>query len=126
LGRPAFPFVKTQIKLDLVVVSLSQLGFRDQAALKDIYTAALARGLELCPAEFGPALRLSYLDQPLGEFLHIAMRPVARYSGELVEFTVGNGGTGLLLIGGDGHPDTVLPGPARFVFVRPKPIASFL
>ena len=44
----------------------------------------------------------------MGEFLNIAMHPVARYTGELVDFTVGNGGAGLLLIGGDGNPDMVL------------------
>jgi hypothetical protein len=69
-------------------------------------------------------LRLDYLDQPLGEFLHIAMRPVARYTEELVDFTVGNAGAGLILVGNNGHPDVMLPGAVRFVFVRPKPIAQ--
>jgi hypothetical protein len=67
----------------------------------------------------GPALRLNYLDQPLGEFLHIAMRPVAR-TGEVVDFSVGNAGAGLILIGGDGHPDVMLSGAERFVFIRPR------
>jgi hypothetical protein len=93
-----------------------------QASLHDIYARAVALGFELCPAEVGPALRLNYLDQPIGEFLHIAMTPVARFSGELVDFTVGNGGAGLLLIGGKGDPDLMLPGAVRFVFVRPRPI----
>jgi hypothetical protein len=133
LGRPAFPFVKAPVELDLVVLSVFELGFGDRASrndielaasvevsLHDIYTRAVALGFELCPAEVGPALRLNYLDQPLGEFLHIAMKPVARYSGELVDFTVGNGGAGLMLVGGNGDPDVKLPGAARFVFVRPR------
>jgi hypothetical protein len=69
-------------------------------------------------------LRLNYLDQPLGEFLHIAMQPVAQYTGELVDFSVGNAGAGVVLVGGKGHPDVTLPGAVRFVFVRPKPIAQ--
>ena len=64
--------------------------------------------------------RAGYLDQPPGEFLHIAMIPVARYSGELVDFTLGNGGTGLMLIGGNARPDLVLRGSIRFVFVKPR------
>jgi hypothetical protein len=133
LGRPAFPFIKTPIELDLVVVSIFELGFGDLAArndielgasvevsLHDIYARAAALGFELCPAEVGPALRLNYLDQPLGEFLHIAMKPLARYDGELIDFTVGNAGAGLLLLGGNAHPDVTVPGAVRFVFVRPR------
>lgn len=120
LGRPAFPFIKTPVELDLVVLSVFKLGFSDRASLHDIYDRAVAQGFELCPAEVGPALRLNYLDQPLGEFLHIAMRPVARYTGELVDFSVGNAGAGLILIGGDGHPEVMLSGAERFVFIRPR------
>ena len=120
LGRPAFPFIKTPVELDLVVLSVFKLGFSDRASLHDIYDRAVAQGFELCPAEVGPTLRLNYLDQPLGEFLHIAMRPVARYTGELVDFSVGNAGAGLILIGGDGHHDLMLSGAERFVFIRPR------
>jgi hypothetical protein len=122
LGRPSFPFSRKPTELDLVVVSVADLGFGDQgAALRDIYVRALASGLELCPAEVGPVLRLNYLDQPPGEFLHVAMRPVARYTGELVDFTLGNGGSDLMLIGGDARPEATLPGVVRLVFVRPRP-----
>jgi hypothetical protein len=124
LGRPSFPFSRKPTELDLVVVSVADLGFGDQGApLRDIYARALASGLELCPAEVGPVLRLNYLDQPAGEFLHVAMRPVARYSGELVDLTLGNGGSDLLLIGGDARPEAMLPGSVRLVFVRPRPDA---
>jgi len=121
LGRPAFLYAKKRTQLDLTVVSVLDLGFgEDGATLQEIYARALQIGLELCPAEVGPILRLNYLDQPVGEFLNIAMRPIARYDGELVDLTVGNGGAGLLLIGGDGEPGLVLAGRIRFVFVRPR------
>jgi hypothetical protein len=124
LGRPTFPFSRKPTELDLVVVSVADLGFGDQGApLRDIYARALATGLELCPAEAGPVLRLNYLDQPPGEFLHLAMLPVARYSGELVDFILGNGGTDLMLIGGDARPETMMPGVVRLVFVQPRPDA---
>jgi hypothetical protein len=127
LGRPAFPFIKKPIELDLVVLSVFELGFGDQASRKavqvslhEIYARAAALGFDLCPAEVGPALRLNYLDQPVGEFLHIAMKSVARYTGELVSFTVGAGGAELLLVGGNGDPDVMYPAVVRFVFVRPR------
>src|SRR5262245_51327396 len=133
LGRPAFPFLNAPVALDLVVFSAFELGFGDrassgdielgasvQASLQDIYASAISLGFELCPAEVGPALRLSYLDQPFGEFLHIAMKPVARYGGELIDFTVGSGGAGLLLVGGNAYPGAMLPASTRFVFVRPR------
>ena len=49
------------------------------------------------------------------------MNPVARYGGEPVDFTIGNGGAGLLLIGGDFRSNLVVSGATRFVFVRPRP-----
>jgi hypothetical protein len=134
LGRPAFPFIKKPVELDLVVLSVFELGFGDQDArndvelgasvevsLHDIYARALSLGFELCPAEVGPALRLQYLDQPPGEFLQIAMNPVARYTGELIRFRVAKAGFGLLLLGSDGDLATTVPGAFRFVFVRPRP-----
>ena len=124
IGRPAFPFTKTKLDLDLVVVSAADLGFpEDGASLLNVYDRAIAIGLELCPADLGPTLRLNYLDQPRSEFLHIAMRPVALYNRELVDFSLGNDGNRLLLVGGDGRPEAVLPGTVRFIFVRPRPDA---
>ena len=121
IGRPAFPFSRTKVDIDLVVVSVTDLGFGpDGAPLRDIYARAGTFGLELCPAEVGPILRLNYLDQPLGEFLHVAMRPVATYDGELIDFTLGNGGSALLLIGGEARPDLVLTGGVRVIFLRPR------
>jgi hypothetical protein len=122
LGRPAFPYRQTRRQLDLVVVSVAALGFGpDGASLGDIYKRAVRIGLELCPAEVGPMLRLSYLDQPVEQSLHIAMRAVRTYDGELIDLTLLNGGAGLLLlIGGDASPDLVLDGTTRLVFVRPR------
>jgi len=121
LGRPAFQYAKKPTQLDLTVVSVLDLGFDgDGATLREIYARALGIGLELCPAEAGPILRLTYLDQPIGEFLNIAMHPIPRYDGGLVDLSIGNGGAGLVLIGGYGGLNLVYAGRARFVFVRPR------
>ncbi len=112
------------MELDLVVVSVAELGFpEDGASLDAVYARARSLGLELCPPDLGLALRLNYLNQPRGQFLHIAMSPVALYSRELVDFTVGNDGVWLLVLGGDARPDLVIAGAVRFVFVRSRPDA---
>jgi hypothetical protein len=124
LGRPAFRFSKARMVLDLVVLTAVDLGFeRGSWPLRDLYWRAMQFGLELCPGEVGPQLRLEYLNQPVGEFLHIAMHPVATYHGDLVDLTVANGGAGLLLLGGDASPDIKLHSSVKFVFVRPARIA---
>ncbi len=124
IGRPTFRFTKTNTELDLVVLSVADLGFpQDGASLDAIYARARALRLELCPPDLGLALRRSYLNQPRGEFLHIAMRPVALYNRERVDFTVGNDGVSLLLLAGEARPDLILAGTVRFVFVRPRPNA---
>lgn len=73
MKMPAFTCAKKQEEVDLVVVSVGELGFKDVALYKDICARAAEFGLDLCPAEVGPALRLAYDDQPLGEWLYIAM-----------------------------------------------------
>jgi hypothetical protein len=124
IGRPGFQVSPARTDVDLVVVSVAELGFADATPLGEIYRRAAELGLELCPAEVAPLLRLSYTDQPLGEFLNIAMRPITTWGGERIALSVANAGTGALLIGGDGRPDFVLNWRARFVFVRPARIAS--
>ena len=114
-------FVRTDTPLSLVLTTVSDLGFGEEGApLKDIYERASRLGLALCPAEMGPALRLAYLDQPLGESLRIAMQPVARSDGRATEFTVAKRLAGWLLIGDDVRDDLVLAGDTRMVFVRPE------
>ena len=77
-------------------------------------------GLELCPEEVGPHLRLQYSNQPVGEFLHVAMKPQRTYDGDLVDFTLANSGAGLALLGGSARPELVISRNVRFVFVRPS------
>ena len=57
LGRPAFPFIKTPVELDLVVLSVFELGYDDRASIHDIYARAIALGFELVL----PKLALHYV-----------------------------------------------------------------
>jgi hypothetical protein len=121
LGRPGFGFGRRKVELDLVVVSVADLGFGERgASLADVYARSAQLGLDLCPAELAPNLRLQYLNQPIGESLQIAMKPEATYHGEPIALALTNGGEGLLLIGGDAHPDQIQSAPVRFVYVRPR------
>lgn len=124
LGRPAFAYTRTPVDLDLVVVKASDLGLTGHTPLAEIHRRAAQLGLELCPPETAPVLRLAYRDQPVGEFLHVAMTPVATYAGDLIDLTLANGGAGLILIGGQAHPDTTLHASVKFVFVRPARVAG--
>ena len=121
LGRPAFTFANERRELNLVVLSVTALGFgADGGTLADIHARALRLGFELCPEEVGPQLRLQYFNQPVGEFLHVAMKPQLTYRGDPVDFTLANGGAGLSLLGGSARPDLVISSRAAFVFVRPS------
>jgi hypothetical protein len=123
LGRPAFPYSRIQTDLDLVMLTPGDLGFTGSAPIADVYRRATQLGLELCPAEAGPLLRLAYPDQPVGEFLRVAMEPIATWEGEPIDLTIANGGAGLLLIGGESRPDVMLHASVKLVFVRPQRIA---
>jgi hypothetical protein len=81
-GRPAFPYGRMKSDLELVLLSAADLGVESESSLADVYKRARQVGLELCPAEVGPQLRLDYRNQPRGEVLHIAMQPVATYGGD--------------------------------------------
>lgn len=68
--------VSTSLKrteLDLVLPTVRELGFVRGAPVDEICAKAVWFGLEVCPAEAAPALRLQYRDQPDGERL---MMPV--------------------------------------------------
>jgi len=120
LGRPAFPYATMKTDVELVLLSTAELGVEsDETSLSDVYKRARQAGLELCPAEVGPQLRLDYRDQPLGETLDIAMEPVTGYSGDPTILTLVNWGTGLALIGRDGRSESMVPRISRFVFALP-------
>jgi len=120
LGRAAFPYAREKTVVELTVVSAAELGVEsDESSLSDVYERARQVGLNLCPAEVGPQLRLDYHNQPLGEALDIAMEPVATYSGDLTILTLVNWGTGLMLIGRDGRSESKVNRISRFVFAVP-------
>lgn len=66
LADGKFTTSDTKYILQTVELTVGDLGFPDGAATPQIYKRASELGLELCPLELGPHLRLEYLDQPEG------------------------------------------------------------
>lgn len=74
--KPTFKAATEESEVDLVKVMVGELCFKRYARCDQIYDRAKKLGLELCPAEVGPQLRLHYQDQPKGECVFIAMEPI--------------------------------------------------
>ncbi len=79
---------KTEEEVNLVVATVRELGFKNGANYADICKKAQELGLELCPAEVGPQLRLQYTNQPKGEWLIIAMEAISGSDGVLSVWNV--------------------------------------
>ena len=120
LGRPTFTMATKETEVDLVVVSVAELGFNYGASRGNIYQRAQELGLELCPAEVGPQLRLQYKDQPCGEWLIIGMQPLTGSDGILCVFCVRHQDDGISLYGYGGHATSVWDSDSRWVFLRRK------
>lgn len=122
LGKPAFTATtsETETEVELVVASVAELGFKDGATRKDIYVRAQELGLDLCPPEVGPQLRLQYTDQPKGEWLVIAMEPITDSDGRLSLFGVVRDGDERFLDAFYGYPGLFWRGYYRFVVLRRK------
>ena len=66
LENPDFPVAASEITVEIVVVSMLEMGFAEGelATLETIYNRAKQMGLETCPLETAVQLRLQFLDQP--------------------------------------------------------------
>ncbi len=121
MGKPAFTLAAEPIEIDLVRATVRQLGFAEGARFDAICARALELGLELCPAEVGPQLRLQYSDQPNGEWLIVAMEPITDSGGYLDVFDVERRGVGERWLDASyGDADGFWGPDGEFLFVRPK------
>jgi len=116
LKNPDFTVAAEEIELNLAVISVAELGFKNGATLKQIYSQAKKLDLRLCPAEVGPQLRLQYKNQPRDEWLIIAMNPIVSHDENLSLFGVGRTDSDLCLSCGNGNHNFAWDPNARFVF----------
>jgi len=119
LGKPAFKAADEETEVDLVKVTVAELGFKKGARRNQIYERARDLGLELCPPEVGPQLRLQYQDQPNGEWILVAMEPIVDSDGDPRLFIVERIGSELWLSSYWGSPGLFWGADGRWVFCRP-------
>ena len=120
LGNPAFKVASEETEVDLIKVTVAELGFKEGVRRDQIYERAKEFGLELCPAEVGPQLRLRYKDQPNGEWILVAMEPIFDSGGHPRLFDVGRAASELWLYGYWSHPDDFWGAVNQWVFCRPR------
>jgi hypothetical protein len=121
LDESSFTVSEAVVSVDLVNVSVSDLGFKySSARLVHIFAMAFSLGLELCPAEMGPRLCLHYGDQSKGERFFIAMEPIIYSGGPACVFGVECDHDGLWLITRSADLGSFWNPDERFVFVRPR------
>jgi hypothetical protein len=113
---------ETEFEVDLVRVSVRELGFKNPNGTRRdaIYKKALELGLELCPNEVGPALRLAHQDQPRDECNAIGMEPLTASDSDLGLFGVDNDSGEQWLYAYYGDPDSVWGPGDCLVFVLPR------
>jgi len=68
--------LKPREQMNLIRLTVADLGFPDGATTEQILARAVALGLDLCPPEVGPYYRLQYTDQPMNEWVRIGMKPI--------------------------------------------------
>lgn len=105
---------------ELVRATVGELGLKKGALRNEIYNHAREFGLDCIPAEAGPQLRRQYTDQPPGESLLMAMKPIADFDGDLYLFRVEHNSTGLWLDVGYGYHDDIWDTDDCWVFSRRK------
>lgn len=98
---------------DLVQFTVEQLGFPRGATTDQIFTKAQELGLELCPAEVGPQLRLSYSGS---DWKYIAMKQIAYLRGYPYVFDLYRNGGELVLDSPYAEPDGRWDDGYQFVF----------
>ena len=119
LEDPAFKVAAEETELALVKVTPAKLGFKKGGQRDRMYHRAQKRGLEPCPAEVGPQLRVQYPDQVEAEEVSIAMEPILIAGGPCV-FNLSHHDSRLWLRCYLVHPHTLCKPDEEWVFCRPR------
>lgn len=115
---PKTECAKKETGVELVSASVKNLGFKAPATFAEIVGRAAELGLGLCPAEVGPALRLQFTEQKMGDWRVVAMEPVPDSGGEPKVFAVERYPAGISLGTAAVNPDAKFGIDCVWVFVR--------
>jgi hypothetical protein len=116
LGSRDFTTFSESQSLSTVRLKVSDLGFTGYSTADQIYPKAQELGLDLCPAEVGPHLRLKYKDQPMDELLYIGMKQILDSDGDPNVFGLDRDDDGLWLNGYWARPVNTWVPKDEFVF----------
>jgi hypothetical protein len=106
--------------IDIVSFTVAQLGFESSVTYAEIKQRALQLGLQLCPPQVGPQLRLDFTEQSQNTYYTIAMEAIPDRDGRPALFPVNRDELGDWLSRGRGHEaDQFNPG-SQFVFCSSK------
>jgi hypothetical protein len=116
---------KKSEQVDTVRLKVRDLfGDNQNHTTDEIYKKAEEMGLELCPAEVGPHLRLHYKDQPLGEWFRIAMKQITDPDGSPCVFSLGHYADRVCLYDHWTNPGRQWDPGAGFVFRLPSVVPA--
>lgn len=119
IQQDEFTVVDKEEQVDLVNISVAELGFDRATRYDAICARAEELGLKLCPSEVGPQLRLQYLDQPRNERLHVAMEAIYDLDGDWNILNTEHDAVGFWLREDCGNPDHCWRPDDRFIFRKP-------
>lgn len=92
--EPSMPIVPKEQLIDLFLIRIKDLGFKKTVPnYETILQKAREFGLDQCPPEVGPYLRLQYEDQPTNSHVVVASEPIISTDEETTEpmfFHLGN------------------------------------
>lgn len=112
-----FETLPNPLPLEVVKLKVQDLGFASGYPTTDqIYKRAHELGLELCPAETGPHLRLKDLNQSINEWYYIGMKQIAVSDGSPNVFRLERYEGGLWLYGSWANPGIRWSLDRKFVF----------
>lgn len=114
-------FEDAEATLDLVRVSVKELGLKNGATTAEIYAAAECHGLSRCPDEVAPQLWLQYSDLlSHGESSLVAREEVVDLGRNRSVFYLVHSDYGRGFRAANGHPDNKWDNFHHWVFVRSK------
>jgi len=100
IKKREFTALEKSKQITLIRLKAQDIGFSKEATTEEIYEKAAELGLELCPAEVGPYLRLNYEqifgeDQSRGNHFRVGMKPISEPNvGSPLVFEIARGGKG--------------------------------
>ncbi len=97
LDGPDFLTTRQPEEIELVKLTVGDLGLGERPTTDQVYARIAELGLELCPPEVGPYYRLAHLDQAMDDWVIVGMEPFTNEDGESCVFCVERSSGGLWL-----------------------------